>query len=165
MSWKSEERKIERQVLGRIKVPNKKESRDGKGGSRLSIEDKNSKKLRFKEERFKKLKEMRSLDRQILFPKHTDALIYLPISKFVIMVGCIIIIVLALFTLTYLAQTKNQLGTDLSRLNEERERLRETNGHLKAKLERLVALEDLELIARESLGLRAPKTGQIIILE
>jgi cell division protein FtsB len=156
-----------RPVLGKIKFPSdiRGENEGGLRGRLKRKEQGVEDKARSREEKLKLLKIMQAPERQVLKPQEKDAIRSIPLSQFVIMLGCIIIMVLGLFTLIYLAQVKNQLGADVSRLEAERKMLRENNGHLKAKLERLVALEDLELIARESLGLSMPKTGQIIILE
>ncbi|MDR2340009.1 MAG: septum formation initiator family protein [Deltaproteobacteria bacterium] len=122
-------------------------------------------KARLREARLRELQEMRAPERQALRPKPKDALGFLPLTHFVIITGCIVILVLGLFALNYLAQARNELGAEVSRLTKEQQDLKERNGHLKATLERMVALEDLEIIAKESLGLVMPKTGQIVVLE
>jgi hypothetical protein len=128
-------------------------------------EARQAEKARRKDERAKRLASLSDPERQALRPRPGDALSHLPLSHFATVFGCILILVLGLFALNYLAQSKNELGAEVSRLTREQQALRERNGHLKATLERLISLEDLEAISRESLGLRMPRTGQIVILD
>ncbi|MDR2199037.1 MAG: hypothetical protein LBR53_06245 [Deltaproteobacteria bacterium] len=153
---------------GRLKIRRGRRSLEREAsGRRESVRDDSfdRERERRREEISRKLKEARSPEKQALHPGPKDRLSFLPFSRFVVILGCIVITVLGLFTLTYLSLARNQLGAEVSRLTTEQERLKEANGHLKAKLERLVSLEDLELVSRESLGLSMPRTGQIVVLE
>jgi cell division protein FtsL len=155
-------------VLGRVRVP-----RAGEAGGapakkkppRRESASQERERERLREERRRLLRAARSPERQTLRPRDSDALHFLPLGQFVIIAGCIVIFISGLFALNYLAQNKNQLGADVSRLTREQQRLMEENLHLKARIERLTALDDLEIIARENLGLSMPSRGQIVVLE
>jgi cell division protein FtsB len=166
MNWKRDKRES-MAVKGRLNLSGDrqapKETRVKK--SRDFRESRLFEKAKIREEKLKKLMEMRAPERQVLKPRPGDSLSVLPLYRFVLAVGCITIFVSGLFVLNYLAQSKNQLGAEVSRLTTEQQRLKENNGHLKAKLERLLVLENLETIARDPLGLAMPRTGQIVVLE
>jgi cell division protein FtsB len=128
-------------------------------------ESRNAEKARIREERLRRLMEMRAPERQVLQPRPNDGLKFMPLSRFMVAFGCIVIFIAGLLALIHLAQVHTQLVAEVNTLSQKQQRLKEKNGHLKAKLERLTVLDDLEIVAKESLGLYMPKTGQIVVLE
>jgi cell division protein FtsL len=58
-----------------------------------------------------------------------------------------------------------QIGYDLSQLQKEEMRLRETNRKLKLELAVLKSPQNLEVIATKKLGLGQPSPEQIIVLQ
>ena len=133
--------------------------------TRQARDEERERRRKKKEERLLKLAEYGSPERQRLSPRPQDRLNLLsPWHLTVVMTG-VVILILGLFALVTIAQGRNKLGLEVSRLVREQTRLQETNGRLKARIEELVILEDLEVIARENLNLQTPRKGQIYVLE
>ncbi|MDR1312557.1 MAG: hypothetical protein LBQ12_02415 [Deltaproteobacteria bacterium] len=120
---------------------------------------------RRREERLRRLAEYGSPERQRIEVAPGDRLTRFRPWSFSIIVSGIMVAVLGLFALIAVAQGRNQLGIEVSRLNREHQRLAEVNTRLKAKIEELVVLEDLEAIARQSLRLQIPQKGQIVEID
>jgi cell division protein FtsL len=74
-------------------------------------------------------------------------------------------VILGLLGMTSLAMRHNQLGREVSRLTGLKVELADQNRRLKADMDSLTVLEDLEAVARERLGLVSPSKGQIEIIE
>jgi uncharacterized protein HemX len=89
----------------------------------------------------------------------------LPKGLFAPLAACVLALVLGLLLMTYLAMRHNQLGREVSRLNNQKVALADLNRRLKADMDMLTVMEDLELVARERLGLVSPAKGQIEIIE
>jgi hypothetical protein len=121
------------------------------------------KKKRTREEKLPKIKYDPEGER--LSPSPSDRLSYQPFSRVFVVCVSILILIGGLWALLHIAQTRHQLGLDISRLKREQEKLLDINGRLKARLEEMIVLEDLEVIARESLGMRTPQKGQIVELD
>ncbi|MDR2350148.1 MAG: cell division protein FtsL [Deltaproteobacteria bacterium] len=124
-----------------------------------------SKKEKRDEEKLKKLRECRDPQKQKLEPKPSDRLKFFTPWHFSVVLAGAVIAILALFALISISHGRNELGLEVSRLTEEQKKLVETNSRLKAKIEVLAVLEDLEIIARENLKLQTPQKGQIIVME
>jgi hypothetical protein len=118
-----------------------------------------------KEERLNKLAEYSSPEKQKIKPGPQDRLSFLSPWHFTLVLTGLTIVILGLFALITIAQGRNQLGLEVSRLVKEQDRLKEVNGRLKAGIEELLILEDLEIIAEENMNLQTPKKGQIYVLE
>ncbi|MDR1546893.1 MAG: cell division protein FtsL [Deltaproteobacteria bacterium] len=86
-------------------------------------------------------------------------------SRFMIISGLTAFVVLCLLGFVSLAIRQNSLGRDVSKLMTERTRLAQRNRELLIALDRLTVFEDLERVARDSLGLVSPSKGQIEIVE
>ncbi|MDR1657349.1 MAG: hypothetical protein LBT47_07315 [Deltaproteobacteria bacterium] len=95
----------------------------------------------------------------------TEKLDHLPNRVFALLAAILFVFIFGLLGKTTLAMKQNQLGRDVSNLTNEKIRLTEVNRELKANLARLVVFEDLEVIAREHLGLVNPQKGQIEIID
>ncbi|MDR2454991.1 MAG: hypothetical protein LBE49_00130 [Deltaproteobacteria bacterium] len=89
----------------------------------------------------------------------------LPKGLFAPLAACVLALVLGFLLMTYLAMRHNQLGREVSRLNNQKVALADLNRRLKADMDMLTVMEDLELVARERLGLVSPAQGQIEIIE
>ncbi|MDR1165703.1 MAG: hypothetical protein LBO66_07500 [Deltaproteobacteria bacterium] len=105
-----------------------------------------------------------SFEAQKLSPPPGHRLLFFSRGQVALLALCAVIFTLGLFVLVHIAQGRNQLGLDVSRLTRERARLLEINGRLKARIERLMVLEDLEIVAKDSLNLQTPRKGQIVEL-
>ncbi|MDR2613577.1 MAG: hypothetical protein LBG06_12455 [Deltaproteobacteria bacterium] len=120
---------------------------------------------RRREELLRQLAEYRDPERQRLEVAPGDRLTRFRAWSFSILLGIIAVTVLGLFALIAVAQGRNQLGLEVTRLTREHQRLDDINTRLKARIEELVVLEDLEVIARENIRLRTPSQGQIVVIE
>ncbi|MDR1038978.1 MAG: hypothetical protein LBR80_02190 [Deltaproteobacteria bacterium] len=120
---------------------------------------------RRREERLRRLAEYASPERQRIEVDPGDRISRFRSWSFSIVAGGILVAVMVLFALIAVAQSRNQLGIEVSRLNREHQRLSETNTRLKARIEEMVVLEDLEAIARQSLNLQIPRKGQIVEID
>jgi hypothetical protein len=120
---------------------------------------------RRKEELLRRLAEYSDPERQRLEVAPCDRLSRFKAWSFSIVLGGVLVTILGLFALIAVAQGRNQLGLEVTRLTREHQRLIEINGRLKARIEELVVLEDLEAIARESLRLQTPQKGQIVEID
>ncbi|MDR1081111.1 MAG: hypothetical protein LBQ79_09195 [Deltaproteobacteria bacterium] len=138
----------------------KPEKRDRKPPREVSLEAR-----RRREERLRRLAEYASPERQRIEVDPADRLSRFRPWSFSLVFSGIMVAVLGLFALIAVAQGRNQLGIEVSRLNREHQRLSEVNTRLKARIEELVVLEDLEVIARESLRLQIPQKGQIVEID
>jgi cell division protein FtsL len=118
-----------------------------------------------REERLKRLNEFASPEKQKLLPTDRDRLNFFSSWHFTLVLTGIVVLVLILFVMISISQSRYQLGREVSRLTKEQQRLQEINGLLQARIEELVVLEDLELIARENLHLITPQKGQIYEIE
>jgi hypothetical protein len=127
--------------------------------------EENNEKSKKREAELKKLAEYRPPEKQKLTPRPQDRLKFFSAWHFTVVLSGVIVLVLGLFALISISQARNQLGIDMTRLTRENERLKEINGRLKARIEQLVILEDLEAIAKETLNLQTPQKGQIFELE
>jgi hypothetical protein len=87
------------------------------------------------------------------------------LKKFLTVAFLSLVFVLGLGVFITIAIIHNRLGREVSRLTNERVRLTEINRELKADMARLTVYEDLEFVARNSLGLVTPSKGQIVIIE
>ncbi|MDR1037419.1 MAG: DUF2019 domain-containing protein [Deltaproteobacteria bacterium] len=142
------------------KKPRKPEKREARPPREVSLEAR-----RRREERLRRLAEYASPERQRIEVDPSDRLTRFRPWSFSIVFSGIMVAILGLFALIAVAQGRNQLGIEVSRLNREHQRLSEVNTRLKARIEELVVLEDLEVIARESLRLRIPQKGQIVEID
>jgi hypothetical protein len=118
-----------------------------------------------KEAKLKKLEEYSDPKKQVLTPKPEDRLKFLSSWHFSVLLAGVVILILGLLALISISQSRNQLGLEVVRLTKEQDSLKEVNSRLKAKIEELVVLEDLEVIAKESLNLQTPQKGQIFVLD
>jgi hypothetical protein len=118
-----------------------------------------------REERLSKLAEYGSPEKQKITPRPQDRLHFLSSWHFTVVFTGICVLILGLCALIVIAQGRNQLGLEVSRLLKEQHRLQEVNGRLKANIEGLLILEDLEVIAKENMNLQTPQKGQIHVLE
>ncbi|MDR1486984.1 MAG: hypothetical protein LBT62_03160 [Deltaproteobacteria bacterium] len=89
----------------------------------------------------------------------------MPFKKFLVVSFISLVSIFCFAAFIYLAINHNRLGREVSRLTNEKVRLTEINRELKADMARLTVFEDLDVVARESLGLVTPSKGQIVIIE
>jgi cell division protein FtsL len=99
-----------------------------------------------------------------LVPEPAERPRRLPVKRFASIVTLSVVFVVCLFILIGLEIKHNALGREVSRLTSQKTALLEENRHLKAEMSRLTVFEDLEFVARQSLGLVAPDNGQIIVI-
>ncbi|MDR2460887.1 MAG: hypothetical protein LBE38_08920 [Deltaproteobacteria bacterium] len=118
-------------------------------------------KKKAQEDRLRQLKEYSTPEMMRLSPSERDRLKYFSSWHFTLVMAGIGVLVAILFAMVVIAQGRYQLGLDVSRLTKEQERLQEINGQLKTRIEEMMVLEDLEVIARENLRLQTPQKGQI----
>ena len=74
-------------------------------------------------------------------------------------------VILGFLMMTHLAMRHNQLGREVSRLNSQKVALTDLNRRLRADMDMLTVLGDLEVVARDRVGLVSPSIGQIEIIE
>jgi hypothetical protein len=91
-------------------------------------------------------------------PKH------LPGNRFLSIVIMSVVFILSLLVLIGLEIRHNSLGRNVSILMNQKIALIEENRRYKADMYKLIAIDDLETVAKESLGLVFPDEGQIIII-
>jgi hypothetical protein len=72
--------------------------------------------------------------------------------------------VLSLLVLIGLEIRHDKIGREVSRLTSRKVALMEENRGRRAEMARLTVVDDLETVARESLGLASPAEGQIVII-
>lgn len=89
----------------------------------------------------------------------------LPSEVFAPLVAIMLAVVLSFLVLTHLALRNNQLGREVSRLNSRKVELSDMNRRLRAEMDLLTVFEDLEIVARDRLGLVSPSKAQIEIIE
>jgi cell division protein FtsL len=89
----------------------------------------------------------------------------LPPGIFAPLAAIVLAVLAAMAVMTWLAMRHNQMGREVSRLTTEKVRLNDLNRRLRADMDALTVLEDLETVARERLGLVSPSQGQIEIIE
>jgi hypothetical protein len=86
-------------------------------------------------------------------------------ALFVPLAGIVFVLIMGLFGMTHLAMRHNHLGREVSRLTSQKVALTDQNRRLKADMDAMTVLEDLEAVARGRLGLISPSKGQIEIIE
>jgi cell division protein FtsL len=136
-----------------------------KAGARNWKASRKDPKAKAKEEAQKILDESGRPENQLLERGPEDALKNYPLKLFFYAAVGVTLLALCLVGLARMAHSHKQLGLEVSRLTREQVRLSEINRELKMEIAKIMVLEDLEAIARGTLGLRTPSLGQIVVIE
>jgi hypothetical protein len=88
----------------------------------------------------------------------------LSVGRFVSITVLVFVVFLSLLVIIGLQVRHLRLGREVYDLNSKRVGLMEKNRHYRAEMAKITVVGDLEVVARETLGLVTPDKGQIVII-